>query len=99
MDVASYTEYIKPEPLVLIPVLFAIGSAMKKTEWFNDKHIPVALGVCGIVLAALYVLATSTFETRQDVFMAIFTAIVQGVLCSAGSVYANNIIRQAKISG
>ena len=99
MDVTAYADYIKPELLVLVPVLYAIGSAMKKSEWIADKHIPVALGISGIVLAALYVLATSTINSSQDVFMAIFTAIVQGILCAAASVYVNNIVKQERASG
>ena len=52
-------DYIKPELLVLIPVLYILGLMMKKTEKINDKYIPVMLGIIGIVLSAIYVAAVS----------------------------------------
>lgn len=41
-------DYIKPELLVLIPVLYILGLMLKKTEKINDKYIPVMLGIIGI---------------------------------------------------
>lgn len=92
----DYTNYIKPEMLVLIPALVFIGYCLKTSATVRDKLIPALLAVAGIALAVLYVLATSTIATPQDAAMAVFTAIVQGVLCAAGAVYANQCSRQAK---
>lgn len=89
-------EYITPELLVLIPVLYFFGAAMKKSAKLADEYIPAALGVCGVVLALLWVLATSPFAGPQSVAMAAFTAIVQGALAAAGAVYINQIKKQAE---
>ena len=51
--------YVKPELLVLIPVLYFIGTALKKSKSVQDKHIPLWLGLCGVVLAVIWVVATS----------------------------------------
>ena len=59
-----------------------------------DKLIPAVLAALGVVLAALYVLATSPIGSGQDAAMAVFTAIIQGVLCAAGAVYANQCVKQ-----
>ena len=37
----DFTEYIKPELLILIPVLYVIGMAVKKTALIADKLIPL----------------------------------------------------------
>lgn len=92
----DYTNYIKPELLVLIPALVFIGYCLKTSTAVKDKLIPALLAVIGIALAVLYVLATSTITVPQDWLMALFTAIVQGVLCAAGAVYANQCVKQGQ---
>lgn len=82
-------EYIKPELLVLIPVLYFIGAGLKKSE-VKDKFIPWILMASGIVLSMLYVLGTSGIT-----MVAIFTAITQGILCAGTSVYVNQLVKQS----
>ena len=89
-------EFIRPEVLVLIPVLYFIGIGLKSAEAFADKHIPLALGAVGVALAALWVVATSTIASPQDGALAVFTAIVQGVLVAGASVYINQLIKQSQ---
>lgn len=89
-------EYIKPELLVLIPVLYFIGLMLKNTQAFADKYIPAGLGIIGVVLCALWVAGTSTLDSLQAILLAVFTAIVQGVIVAGMAVYANQIYKQAK---
>lgn len=89
-------EFIRPELLVLIPVLYFIGVALKSAQAFADKHIPLALGAVGVALAALWVVANSIITGPQDGALAVFTAIVQGVLVAGASVYIDQLIKQAK---
>lgn len=84
-------EYIKPELLVLIPVLYFVGAIIKKTSYVSDKHIPLIVGIFGIVLATIYVLATSSSE---NYLQGLFVGITQGVLCAGCSVYANQVVKQ-----
>lgn len=93
------TNYIKPELLVLIPVLYFIGMGLKKCQWLSDKMIPIALGIVGILLASIYVVATTagTWNEWYDVMIACFTAIVQGILVAGCSTFFNQIYKQ--ISG
>lgn len=86
--------YVKPELLVVAVVLYFIGMALKKAQTFKDKYIPLILGVIGIVLCAIWVLGTSPLNTGQDIAMAIFTAIVQGILVAGLSTYINQVIKQ-----
>ena len=89
----DFQEYIKPELLILIPVLYLIGIALKKSE-FKDKFIPWVLGAISIVLSGIWVFANA--DTSGNVLIAIFTVITQGVLIAGASVYVNQLIKQAK---
>lgn len=86
--------YVKPELLVLAVVLYFVGMAMKKTEAISDKYIPVTIGTIGILLCGIWVVATSPMGGMQEIAMAVFTAIVQGILVAGLSTYVNQIIKQ-----
>ena len=89
-------DFIKPELLVLIPVLYIVGHGFKKTSLIKDKFIPLLLGSISILLAGLYTFATSDVNGIKEITMAIFTAITQGVLIAGASVYANQIYKQSQ---
>lgn len=86
--------YIKPELIVVAIVLYFIGMAVKQSETIADKYIPTILGIIGIVICCIYVIATCTLGTGQDIAMALFTAIVQGILVAGLSNYVNQLIKQ-----
>lgn len=88
-------DYIKPELIVLAVVLYFIGIWIKNAESIKDKNIPWILGVLGIFLCGIWVFANSQIGTVQEILMAIFTAIVQGVLVAGASNYVNQLIKQA----
>ena len=91
----SIESFIKPELLVLIPVLYIIGMAFKKSK-MPDRFIPKALGIIAIFLSALWILSTSNISTLKDGYCAFFVSITQGVLSAGASVYANQIYIQSK---
>lgn len=80
------TDYIQPELLVLIPVLYLIAMGIKKSKLIKDKYIPILIGIVGIVLSALYIGEIS--------INALFAAVTQGILCAGTSTYANQIYKQ-----
>lgn len=87
--------YVKPELMAVTIVLYFIGMGLKRISAVKDKYIPLILGGLGIVLCSIWVLGSASFGTRQDVAMAVFTAIVQGILVAGLSTYVNQIIKQA----
>ena len=87
--------YVKPELLVVAVVLYFIGMGIKKTEYIMDKYIPMLLGIIGITICALWVFATCTCSSSQEIAMAAFTAITQGILVAGLSTYINQLIKQA----
>ena len=91
----DFQEYIKSELLILVPVLYIIGMGFKKSK-LKDKWIPLVLGVAGIALSTIWVLATSQIESFQDAAAGFFTSVTQGILAAGGSVYVKQICLQAK---
>ena len=87
--------YVKPELIVVAVVLYFIGMGLKQAQAVKDKYIPLILGGAGILLCAVWVLATSPLGTGQDIAMAVFTAIVQGILVAGLSTYINQIVKQS----
>lgn len=87
-------EFIKPELLCLIPVLYLFGTGLKKSQVI-DKNIPWMLGVVGIVLCTMFIAATSDINGWKEALMIVFSGITQGVLCAGASVYVNQVIKQA----
>lgn len=91
----SITDYIDSEIFIIIPVLYIIGIMIKKSS-INDKWIPLILGGVGIILATAYKLTAQIPGNGTEVMGAIYWGVTQGILCAAGSVYANNIFKQLK---
>ena len=87
--------YVKPELIVVAVVLYFIGMGLKQAQAVKDKYIPLILGAVGVVLCAIWILATSPLGTGQDIAMAVFTAIVQGILVAGLSTYINQIVKQS----
>lgn len=86
--------YVKPELIVVALVLYFVGMWLKQAAFVKDKYIPLALGIMGIVVCGIWVMATASIATSQDIALAIFTAIVQGILVAGLSTYVNQIFKQ-----
>lgn len=91
----NYQDYIKTELLILVPVLYFVGIALKKSK-MSDKLIPAMLGIIAIVLSAIWVIATVNISTVKEIAAALFIAVTQGVLVAGTSVYMNELFVQAK---
>lgn len=91
--------YVKPELIVVAIVLYFVGMGLKQAQAVKDKYIPLILGGVGIVLCAIWVLATSPLGTGQEIAMAVFTALVQGILVAGLSTYVNQVVKQVKKEG
>ena len=87
-------EFIRPELLVLVLVLYLIGVGLKRSQ-AKDKHIPWVLGAVSVVLSLLYIAATSDVAKWQEALLVVFSGVTQGVLCAGASVYINQFVKQA----
>lgn len=86
--------YVKPELIVVAVALYFLGMALKQAQSVKDKYIPLLLGGVSIVLCAIWVFATSEIGNGQQVAMAVFTAITQGILVAGLSTYVDQIKKQ-----
>jgi hypothetical protein len=94
-DDMDINEFIKPELLILIPVLYVVGIGLKKSK-LSDTLIPLILGGIAIVLSSAWVIATSDISTLRDIAYALFISVTQGILSAGASVYVNQLYVQSK---
>ena len=94
-DDMDLKELIKPELLILIPVLYVVGIGLKKRK-LSDTLIPLILGGIAIILSSAWVIATSDISTLKDVAYALFISVTQGILSAGASVYVNQLYVQSK---
>jgi hypothetical protein len=92
-------DYVKPELLVVAVVLYFIGMWLKQSETVKDKYIPLINGLIGVAICAIYVFATCACGSGQDIALAVFTALTQGVLVAGLSTYVNQIFRKRRVEG
>lgn len=92
----NLTNYIKPELLTVSIALYLIGTWLKRNENIKDKYIPLILGAFGIFLCTMWVLAKCPLDSPQNIAMAVFTALVQGILVAGLSTYVNQLVKQSK---
>ena len=87
----SFVEYIKPELLILVPVLYIIGAMIKDSQTISNRYIPAILGGIGVLLSLLYVIGSTGFSATGA-----FTAITQGILIAGTAVYTHEFITQLR---
>lgn len=91
----QFMNYVKPELLIVTVVLYFLGAGIKKSELIRDKYIPMLLGLAGIVISGIYIFATCSCTEVQEIAMALFTAVTQGILVAGLSTYINQVIKQS----
>lgn len=88
-------KWIRPELLVLIPVLYLVGIGLKKSH-VSDRFIPLLLGVIGVILSALRIFSACIPTSPGEVAAAAFLSVTQGILVAGASVYVNQLYVQSK---
>lgn len=96
VDPTFILQYIKPELLIVAVALYVLGIFLKKSNSVPDKRIPTILLIVAFVCVALYVVATSTVSSAQDVCMLIFTILIQTILITSAPVFISQLLIQAK---
>lgn len=86
--------YIKPELFVMVFVLYFFRACLEKAQFVKDKYIPFALGITGILVCGVWVLGSCPLGNFQEIAIALFTAIVQGVLAAGLSTYVDQLAKR-----
>ena len=76
-------EFVIDQALIIIPVLYVIGTIIKGTEKINDKYIPLIL----LPISIFFCLFVVGFNVQ---------AVIQGILACGTAVYVNQLLVQAK---
>jgi hypothetical protein len=84
-------DYIREELLILVAVMNVIGYFLKQARAFDDRMIPLLLGVMSVVLTMLYVGIMVAWSAQG-----LMTSFVQGVLIAGAAVYGNQMIKQPR---
>lgn len=74
--------YVVENALILIPVLYVLGSILKGTSKIDDKYIPIILLPIGIAFS-IAIMGVNV------------NAVIQGILVTGVTVYGNQLIKQA----
>ena len=85
-------EYIRPELLLTVPVLWVLGKILKEASFLRDKWIPLVLGGAGILLAVCWIGGGG----EPFGVTGLFTAVTQGILCAGAAVYGHQLIKHMK---
>lgn len=85
----NITEYIRDGYVILIPVLYIIGSFIKHSERINNKYIPLILMGVGIVFGICISLGCN-----DTVLSAIINGTVQGILTAGAAVLSDQVVKQ-----
>ena len=92
----DFKEFIKPELLILIPVLYGIGWFICTTP-IKNWLIPFILWAVSIFLTTAYLLGIEFMAAGNNVAAFVFADLTQATLCAAAAVFAANIIKQLTV--
>ena len=79
----EFLNYIVDNALILIPVLYIIGTFLKGLDIINDKYIPL------ILMAFSIAFSIAILGLNVD-------SIIQGLLITGATVLSNQLIKQYK---
>ena len=77
MNIEMIQEFIDPQLLVVVPMLWGIGMAVKKST-IENRFIPAVLLVCSWAVVMLHLMGTNLLLDSQAVAACIFAGVSQG---------------------
>lgn len=79
----DFLNYIIDNVLILIPVLYIIGTFLKGLDIINDKYIPL------ILMAFSIAFSIAILGLNVD-------SVIQGILIAGATVLSNQLVKQSK---
>lgn len=87
----DWTLYIKPEFMILIPFMYAIGEFIKKSK-LKNWIIPFILWGISLVVCMTYI---CIINSSKQLAMNLFTGAMQGTFIALITIGSNQLIKQA----
>ncbi len=77
MNIEMVQEFIDPQLLIIIPMLWGIGMAVRKSS-IENRFIPVILLLCSCGVVMLHLTGTNLITDKAALASCIFAGITQG---------------------
>lgn len=77
MDIEMVQEFIDPQLLILVPMLWGIGLAVKKST-IKNRFIPIILLVCSCAVTMLHLTSANMVLDAQALAACLFAGVTQG---------------------
>lgn len=77
MSMEMIWEYIDPQLFIVVPMLWGVGMALKKSMLKNN-YIPIALLICSCRVVLLYLTGVKPVLNAQQLRARVFAGITQG---------------------
>ncbi len=77
MSIETITEYIDPQLFIVVPMLWGIGMAVKRSK-IENRFIPLILLLCSCSVVLLYLTSTKFIFDVGQITACVFAAITQG---------------------
>lgn len=87
-----FNQYARSELMILVPVLLGIAQLIHKSN-INSNKVSGIVTVVSVSLCGIYTLATVQLINMQQVFLALFTAITQGVLFAWAAIFGGILLK------
>lgn len=84
-------QYVSKHMIILIVVLYILGTEFKKSAMIKDKYIPTFLLFLSLTIAVLLEIVNSQYKVALDV---ILNGLLQGVICWGIAVATNQSFKQ-----
>ena len=91
-------EYIHPELLVMLPVLWLLGHMLSKAR-LPGRLRPWVLLAVSLAAVTLYTLSVSDITGSKALFACLFSILTQGVLLSGGSALLQKLVEKGRAAG
>lgn len=76
-------------------ICYLVGAGLKAWDKFDDRKIPVIMGVCGAILGAVAFFVAPALVASENIFVAIAVGIVSGFAATG----INQIFKQMQKEG
>ncbi len=77
MDIEIIKEFIDPQLVIIVPMLWGIGMALKQSL-IENRFIPILLLICSCMVVMLHLTSTNPLTDNQLVAACVFAGITQG---------------------
>lgn len=77
MSIELIKEYIDPQLFIIVPMIWGIGMAIKRSKIKRD-FIPIILLICSCLVVILHLISTKMLFDSKSIAACLFAGVTQG---------------------